>query len=78
MKTMTEPFDFPRELRADAVMLEKSHPYTADMLNRCASEVERLGVENERLRTALKDVRASKMPGASRAIATLALNSVST
>lgn len=39
---MTEQFDFPRELRCDAVMLAKSHPYTADMLGRAAVEIERL------------------------------------
>lgn len=39
---MGEQFDFPRELRCDAVMLEKSHPYTADMLNRAAVEIEKM------------------------------------
>lgn len=49
---MAEQFDFPRELRCDGVMLAKSHPYTADMLNRAAAEIERLREEVVHFRAA--------------------------
>lgn len=39
---MGEHFDFPKELRCDSALLEKTHPYTADMLRRSADEIERL------------------------------------
>jgi len=34
-----EPFDFPRELRCDSVMLAKSHPYTAETIEVLADEI---------------------------------------
>jgi hypothetical protein len=42
---MSEFFDFPKELRCDSVLLEKTHPYTSNMLERAASEIERLSRE---------------------------------
>lgn len=48
---MAEQFDFPKELRCDGGMLAKSHPYTADMLNRAAIEIERMQATIDHLLT---------------------------
>ncbi len=39
---MSENPDFPRELRHNAKLLKPTYPYTGDMLERAAGEIERL------------------------------------